>query len=242
MVSTHGTSGLQAIADETWSVLARIAQALHVKNAELQPTLDAIVSTALDTIVSARYVGLILVVQGELVPQATTGDPPYVLDLLQQELGAGPCMDAGREQVVVHIKDMAGDRRWPVFAERAVSLGVASMLCVPLRVDQWQLGTLSLYGERAEAFSEQDLRLTCLFATHAALALSEARRTEQLQAALRNRDLIGQAKGILMERHRVTADDAFRRLAKVSQHANLKLTTVAQHLVDTGELLGADPA
>jgi AmiR/NasT family two-component response regulator len=78
-----------------------------------------------------------------------------------------------------------------------------------------------------------------LFATLAAIALAEAQRTGQLHTALGNRDLIGQAKGILMERHRMTADAAFGNLSQASQDVNMKLTAVAQHLVETGELLGA---
>lgn len=240
MASMQDAQGLQELSDDSWSVLEWLARALHVKNAELQPTLDAIVEAAVRTIGSVRAAGLILFVGGELRPQATAGGPPHSLDALQYELGTGPCIDAAREQAVVRIDDMAGERRWPRFAERAVALGVASLLCVPLHVDDARLGTLSLYGEQPAAFSQHHLQLARLYATHAALALSDARRTEQLQSALRNRDLIGQAKGILMERRRITADEAFRGLAQVSQAANLKLTSVAQHLVDTGELLGGE--
>jgi len=44
----------------------------------------------------------------------------------------------------------------------------------------------------------------------AAIALAEAQRTDQLNPALANRDMIGQAKGILMERNRITAEAAFK--------------------------------
>ena len=76
-----------------------------------------------------------------------------------------------------------------------------------------------------------------LFATLAAIALAEAQRTDQLHTALDNRDVIGQAKGILMERHRITADVAFGYLSQASQSVNSKLAAVARHLVETGELL-----
>ena len=59
-----------------------------------------------------------------------------------------------------------------------------------------------------------------------------------MRAAVVNRDLIGQAKGILMERHRITADAAFALLAEASEHKNVKLTEVAACLVETGELIG----
>src|SRR5688572_18230115 len=51
-------------------------------------------------------------------------------------------------------------------------------------------------------------------------------------------NLIGQAQGILMERYKLTAEQAFAVLARVSQQTNVKLRDVAQHLVDTGEIPG----
>ena len=113
------------------------------------------------------------------------------------------------------------------------------MVCVPLHVHEQCLGTLSLYSERAAAFNSHDERVTTLFATLAAIALAEAQRTDQLHTALANRDIIGQAKGILMERHRITSDTAFSYLSKASQDVNMKLTAVARHLVETGELVNA---
>jgi hypothetical protein len=77
-----------------------------------------------------------------------------------------------------------------------------------------------------------------LFATLAVIALTEAHRTDHLQTALGNRDVIGQAKGILMERYRLTADAAFAHLTRTSQDVSMKLSAVALHLVETGELLG----
>lgn len=237
MVAMQEPRELAELSMESWSVLGGLARALHLKNAELQPTLDAIVSMAVRTIASAQYAGLILLVDGLLLPQATTDQPPHDLDLFQRDLGNGPCIAAATEQSVVRLDDTRSDVRWSAFAERALSLGVVSMLCAPLWVDEARLGTLSLYSRRPSAFSEHDVQLTCLYATHAALALADAQRAEKLHTAVRNRDVIGQAKGILMERCRLTPDGAFRRLSLASQAANLKLIAVAQHLVDTGELL-----
>jgi GAF domain-containing protein len=225
----------EAVSLETLDVLAR---ALHVKNAELQPTLDAIVAQAATTTPAAKWAGLLLVAHNELAPAATSGRPPHDLDLLQQRLRSGPCLDTAQQQAVHSIPNTATDERWPEVMKYAVSLGVGSMLCVPLWVDERTLGSLSLYADRPEAFEEHDLQTVKLFATLAALALSGAQLTEQLQAALRNRELIGQAKGILMERLRVTEDDAFLLLARASQNQNRKLVAVAQHLVDSGELPG----
>ncbi len=235
---TLRTDAFDDLDDASWPDLIRLARSLHVANAELQPTLDAIVATAVETIGPARHAGLILLLRGTLVPQATAGEPPRVLDELQRSTGTGPCIDAARDQTVVVLDDTAVDSRWPEFSARAAELGVASMVCVPLWVNQTRLGTLSLFAEKPHAFDDRHRRLAELFATHAALALGDAQRTAQLTEALGNRDLIGQAKGILMERMRITADDAFECLSHASQLVNRKLTVVAQHLVETGELLG----
>ena len=166
----------------------------------------------------------------------THGRPPYELDLLQIRLKTGPCVAAAQEQAPIEVADTRRDERWPNVMSEAVGLGVGSMLCVPLWVDERTLGSLSLYADRPEAFSENDKKTVNLFATLAAVALAGAQRAEQLQGALRNRDVIGQAKGILMERLRITEDAAFVLLAQSSQKQNRKLIGVARQLVDTGEL------
>ncbi len=216
-----------------------LARALHVRDAQLQPTLDAIVSAAASTLNAGRDAGLILLEHGRLVPQATSGRAPLYLDLQQQQAGEGPCIEAARQQAVIRIDDTRSDPRWPGFMAEAVKYRVLSQLCIPLWVDERCLGTLSLYAGDPSAFTALDERITAMFATMAALALADALRVVQMRAAVVNRDLIGQAKGILMERHRITADAAFALLAGASQRRNVKLTEVAADLVETGELAGA---
>lgn len=213
-----------------------LARALHVKNAELQPTLQAIASTAVRMLSPARYACITIFSRGELVPRASTGELPLLLDRLQQSLGDGPCITAARHQAVFRIEDTRQDQRWPQFSAEAARLKVRSMLCVPLWVDERGLGALSLYADQAAAFSDLHERVTGLLATFAALALAEAQRADQMHDALGNRDVIGQAKGILMERHGVTADAAFAVLSRVSQAENMKLAEIARHFVETGKL------
>jgi GAF domain-containing protein len=226
---------------EAFASFEVLARALHVKEARLQPTLDAIVAAA-RALSPGQDAGLIVLVRGELIPQSATGQAPLRLDLLQQQVKDGPCIEAAREQTVIRIDDMQQEGRWPEYLADAQRCGVRSQLCVPLWVHERCLGTLSLYGEQPSAFTRHDERITILFATLAALALAEAQRTEQLREALSNRDLIGQAKGMLMERSAVNADGAFKCLTQASQDTNTKLFTVARHLVETGELLGAPRA
>ena len=215
-----------------------LARALHVKNAELQPTLEAIVSTATRMLSPAMHAGLTVFLRGEFAPLASTGEVPLLLDHLQQKLGDGPCVNAARHQSIFRIKDTGRDERWPQFSAEAMRLNVRSMLCVPLWIDERSLGALSLYAGQVAAFTDLHERVTTLLATFAALALAEAQRAGQLHDALDNRDVIGQAKGILMERHGISADAAFSVLARVSQAGNRKLAEIARHLVQTGKLPG----
>jgi GAF domain-containing protein len=238
-MSVSDQEHLIEVTGRTAESLEILARALHVRNAELQPTLQAIVSTAVSMLSPARYAGLTIFSRGELIPRASAGEPPLLLDRLQQQLGDGPCISAARHQSVFRIEDTRQDRRWPQFAAEAAQLNVRSMLCVPLWVHERCLGALSLYAGQPAAFSHLHERVTTLLATFAALALAEAQRADQMHDALGNRDVIGQAKGILMERYGVTADVAFGVLSRVSQAENLKLAEIARRLTETGNLPSA---
>ena len=107
------------------------------------------------------------------------------------------------------------------------------MLCVPLWVNERTLGALSLYAPEPGAFSEYDKKIMETFATLAALALSKAQQREQFTGAIVSRDIIGQAKGIIMERFGVDEVRAFAMLRELSQESNVKLIEVAQKVIDT---------
>ena len=62
---------------------------------------------------------------------------------------------------------------------------------------------------------------------------------DQLQQAMRSRQVIGEATGMLRERFDLSSDRAFDVLKRLSSQQNVKLFHVAQHVVDTGRLPGA---
>jgi AmiR/NasT family two-component response regulator len=63
-------------------------------------------------------------------------------------------------------------------------------------------------------------------------ARATARLATGLAEAMRSRAVIEQAKGILIGDKRVSADEAFALLVRMSQNANVKVRDVAQRLVD----------
>jgi GAF domain-containing protein len=228
--------GLRALGDKEFDALHVLCRSLHVEEADLEGTLVAILTAATTAINGADEAGLNLFTSGKFEPQATTGKAPPQLDALQQRTSRGPCIDASRKQVSIHIDDLSVDHRWPEFASAAMKLGIHAMLCVPLWVDDRRLGSLSLYARSAEVFDDSAKRFADLYATHGALALLEAQRADQLQRAIASRDVIGQAKGVLMERHRITAEQAFALLKGASQRLNRKVAEVAELLAATGDL------
>jgi transcriptional regulator with GAF, ATPase, and Fis domain len=195
-------------------------------------TLAHVVQAAVELIPGAEE-GSISVVIGrkEVSSQAPSGELPRQVDALQSETGQGPCLDAVYEHQTVLVTDMRTEGRWPEFARLASEAGAASMLSFQLYVEGDNLGALNLYARQPHAFDEESDHVGALFAAHAAVAFAGAQKQEQLTRALATRDLIGQAKGILMERYQISGDRAFQLLARLSQEANRKLRDVADQVV-----------
>jgi GAF domain-containing protein len=166
-------------------------------------------------------------------------------DELQYERGYGPCMDAGRAGQVLLIDDMRNDQRWPDYAKAAAAHGVLSSLSVPLPFQGVTIGALNTYAGRSRVFDDQDVELAEEVAGWVAVAVGNAEATARtnddltlLRTVMMSRALIEQAKGILMERHKVKEDEAFTILTHASQRTNAKLRDVAGELVRTGTLPG----
>ncbi len=142
----------------------------------------------------------------------------------------------------MHIPDLGAESRWPQFTAAAVEAGIGAMLCFPLFVAEATLGALNLYASRTGAFDAHARFTGLIVATHAAVAITGARQEETLTAALAHRDIIGQAKGIVMERFHLDAPRAFALLARLSQTENIKLRDIAEQLVaDIAEAPAAPP-
>jgi hypothetical protein len=157
-------------------------------------------------------------------------------DEVQDETGQGPCMDSMYDHETIRVDDLAAEERWPELTRRMAETGVASMLCVQMFVDGDDMGALNLLARRPGAFTDESERIGLVFASHAAVAVAQAGKLNHLGVALASRDVIGQAKGVLMERYKITPDQAFAFLAKASQDTNRKLNDIAEYLTQTGVL------
>jgi GAF domain-containing protein len=217
----------------------RLAEAARGMQEQLDPqqVLDRVVNLAVAMVPGAAEATITMVRRRRHVySAAATSDLARWFDVLQDETGQGPCLDAMWKQQTVRVDDLAADPRWPVLGPRAGERGVGSMLCLQLFAHEDTLGALDLLAHEKAAFTDESEHIGLLLASHAAIAVAGSQKLEHAAIALANRDIIGQAKGILMERFRLTADQAFEVLAKVSQDTNRKLYSVAEDLARTGTL------
>jgi len=202
-------------------------------------TLAQVVSLAVVTIDGCDFADLSLV---DRDASAAPTDPIVAeIDALQLRTGQGPTLDAIEQGLMIYADEVAEDTRWPRFGPEAAAAGMRSVLALPL-APNGGVGALNLYARYPAAFGVVDRAKGVILASLAGLAITaarshedEERRVDNLHAALSTREMIGQAQGILIERERITADQAFDVLRRASQHLNRRLRDVAQDLVDTGE-------
>lgn len=228
MEASHEPTGADAA--QLAETMATVAQEMQGQSTQ-RDTIARIVQMAVATVPGADDAGVSLVEGRKITSDAPTDEIATQLDGLQVELDEGPCLSALRHEHTVEITDMSREDRWPTFAARALQLGVRSTLSFQLYVRDGNLGALNLYARRAHAFEQDSHVIGHLFAQHAAVAYAEAMRQHHLGEALLSRDLIGQAKGILMNREGVDAERAFAMLSRASQDTNIKLADVARWLV-----------
>ncbi len=165
---------------------------------------------------------------------AATSQLAVDVDRMQERFGEGPCLDAAAGDSMVLCNDLRDDARWPRFAEAAVAAGVHSTMSFQLYTHDKRMGALNLFGNEPQAFTAQSQAVGAMFATHAAVALITNDERLQFKSALASRDIIGQAKGMIMERFGVDAVRAFELLTKVSQNTNRRVAEIAEELVARG--------
>jgi GAF domain-containing protein len=173
--------------------------------------------------------------------EAATSPLAQSLDEIQHRHGQGPSLEAIASGTNCRIDAIAGETRWPRFVPDAAGHGLVGALSIPLLVGDEVVGALTLYSCSGR-FSEEDERLGSLIAAQGAIGMTnvqtylEARRTvDQLRQAVASRDIIGQAKGILMSREDCTAEEAFDMLRRASQRLNHKLRDVAEQIVESSQ-------
>jgi GAF domain-containing protein len=200
---------------------------------------------ALPQIPGAEAASITLVRGTRAATAAYVGQMALDADELQYARGHGPCLEAGEGGQVLIVDDMRTEQRWPDYTAAAVEHGIGSSLSVPLPFQSATVGALNTYATEPHALARVALPVAEDVASWIALAVANAEaaaRTAEdlagLRTAMKSRAVIEQAKGVLIERYRLTEDQAFAVLIRLSQDNNVKVRDIADHLVSAGELLG----
>ncbi|MCG7593118.1 GAF and ANTAR domain-containing protein [Mycobacterium sp. PSTR-4-N] len=213
--------------------MAELARAVASPRS-VEDVLSDVTREVLELIPSTDAAGILFVGKaGRFESVAGTSELPHELDRLQMKYSEGPCLEAALEETIVRSDDFAAEPRWPRYSAAAAELGVRSGLSFKLYTSSQTAGALNLFAVAPNAFDAADENIGAVLAAHAAAAILASRHHEQLQSALSTRDRIGQAKGIIMERYNVDDVAAFDMLRRLSQDSNVKLTDIAQRVIDT---------
>lgn len=206
---------------------------------DVQRTLDKMCELLVDTVEGCDHAVVTVVSNQHLESPAASDDVGPAVDAIQFELGDGPCVESIREHQTVVTDDLTTETRWPQFSHRAAeATGVRSMVAFRLFLAADTMGSLNLYSKQPGAFSEESLAVGTIFAAHASVALRAARTKEdlaRLREVVETRELIGQAKGILMGRRGISSEAATELLCRGAERLKIELRELARRVVEGEE-------
>ncbi|MHC9294930.1 GAF and ANTAR domain-containing protein [Mycobacterium sp. LTG2003] len=203
--------------------------------ADINTALTELTESGVTYIPAAQHGGITIASRdGKLQTVAGTSQIATLLDKIQQRCAEGPCLTAAWEQHITKIDDVETEQRWPAYCrDTREETPVRSVMAFQLYADNKTMGALNYYAEEPYAFDADAIEAGLIVATHTALAWNLLRRDEQFRSALASRDVIGQAKGMMMERYKIDAVQAFEVLKRLSQSSNTPLVDVAHEVIQS---------
>ena len=223
-----------AAVDATHQRIAELVQDLYGRpDTDSDTVIAELAENAAVEVPGAQYAGVTITRNAKHIDTpAATHKWPILLDEIQQRHREGPCLTAAWEEKTIHVADLETDERFPLYARDVLAQSpIRSVMAFQLFIAGETMGALNVYAEQAHAFGAETKTIGLIFAAHSSVAWNAARRDDQFKRALASRDVIGQAKGMIMERYRVDAVRAFELLRKLSQDSNVPLMQVATELV-----------
>lgn len=207
----------------------------------LDETLQRIVDLGVDYIDACEGASISFIRGGRaLSTPVWSNRTAYEADQAQYGTNQGPCLRAISVHETIVIADLAEEERWPKWREAVLGLNLRSSISFRLFLvsdgGEETFGSLNMFSSQAHAFDGTAEALGQVFASHAAVALNAAITENGLEQAVRSRDVIGLAKGILMERHSRGADEAFQMLRSTCNERSIKMRTLAEQVTESGAL------
>ncbi len=230
------TSSVPAEADPGTRVVTSIPANEDVVDAAL----GLVVALVRITVGGADGASVSLRRHGRLTTVAASDQTILDMDSEQYVAGEGPCIDASIAGRWFHAESLEAETRWPTFTPKARALGISAILSSPLLARDHPVGALNIYSRTATAFAAQEQELAGVLATEASIVLTAAgadlsdnQLAIRVQAALRIRETIAEAQGIIMEREDIGEKEAFDVLRRASLASGQPLREGARDVVDS---------
>lgn len=217
------------------TALVELVTNLERDGSDTAAGLHELIANGVDHVIGAQYAGITLAEKSRSVSSVVaTHRYAKILDEIQNRFNEGPCLAAAWEHHIMHIADLTSDQRWPRYRRYTLEqTPIRSILSYELFVNGTSMAALNFYADTPHTFSAESVELGTVYATHIALAWSMMRRQDQFRSALASRDIIGQAKGVIMERFDLDAVEAFELLRRLSQQSNTRLVDIAAALIES---------
>lgn len=205
--------------------------------------LDDLVQISVERVANASWASVSMLRGGHFTTEAATDKAATHADLLQYQIGSGPCVDAVLDDSLYVTGNVEADARWSAWGQRAADeVGVRSVLALRLHlhVDHGVIAGLNIYSLTPNAYDDHAVGMGLVLATHASSVVGELLtkdRADNLMKALESNREIGVAMGVLMQTHQFTRQQAFDVLRVASQDSNRKLADIAVEVADTGALV-----
>lgn len=227
-----------AIAADTALTKLRQITAIPADDGIVDSALRLVVALTKATVPHADGVSVSLSRHGRLSTVAASDQTILDMDGDQYATGEGPCVDASMKGRWFHATSLDEETRWPAFTPLARTLGIKAILSNPLVAGDQSAGALNIYSRTSGAFRDRDQQLAAMFASEASTVLTEAglqvsdeQLAQGLTDALRSREVIAQAQGILMKRRGLDAAEGHAFLREFSRRTNRPIRQLAEEMV-----------
>jgi len=206
---------------------------------EFSEALHQIAERALETLVDADGVGITHLEKGRVGQLMSTNLFATRVDDVQYTLMQGPCVTAAEQNRTVLVPSLPDERRWPVFRAEVESVGLLSVMSLPLNVPDRLIGTLNVYARHEGVLDREAAVLGEQYALTAAHALQQAslfrqagRLLERIDAEIERSQTVNRAVGMIMAQEGLDRAEAMAALQCVASVHDIDVATAAQVVWD----------
>ena len=154
------------------------------------------------------------------------------------KLGEGVVGCVAKQKTPLAILDVLKEPRYKE-KELARKERLVSMLSVPLIVKDKVIGVINVYTSHPHEFTETERDILTVVANQAAICIESTElmvKTKVIQEELEVRKLVERAKGVLMKRHGLEEEEAFKRIRKASMDSRKTMREIAEAILLTEKM------